>query len=155
MRFYELFRKNINEATYNGSEVTLNKPMYNNDGDNKKFKVYVTDPKDNETVKVVKFGSDDMEIKRDDPERRKSFRARHGCDEYSFDDDRDKAGYWSCRMWREDKTVSELVSEDDDNETDIQEDEDFEDPCWDGYEMYGFKTDENGERVPNCVPKEN
>jgi hypothetical protein len=28
----------------------------------------------------------------------------------------------------------------------------LKEPCWDGYEMIGFKIDKNGKRVPNCVP---
>lgn len=102
----------IDESEYQGRDVELNKPFRNNSGSGK-FAVYVTDPKDNETVKKVTFGDKDMEIKRDDPEARKNFRARHNCDQYSFDKDRDKAGYWSCKFWQSNKTVSELLSEND------------------------------------------
>lgn len=81
----------------------LNKVMR---GDVKKYKVYVKNENDN-TVKV-NFGDPNMEIKRDDPERRKSFRARHGCDEGPKD--KTSAKYWSCRMWEGGTTVSEMLS---------------------------------------------
>ena len=88
------------EAEYQGRKVTLNKPTK---GDRKKFKVYVKNDKGN--VVKVEFGDPDMEIKRDDPARRKSFRARHGCDEPG---PKWKAKYWSCKFWST-KTVSELL----------------------------------------------
>jgi nicotinic acid mononucleotide adenylyltransferase len=72
----------------------LNKPFRTPDGP-KKFAVYVKNEKGN-TVKVT-FGDPNMEIKRDDPARRKSFRARHGCDNPG---PKTKAKYWSCRQWR-------------------------------------------------------
>lgn len=81
----------LEEAEYQGREVELNKPTR---GDVKKFKVYVKNDKGN--VVKVNFGSPDMEIKRDDPEAKKSFRARHKCDQKK---DKTSAGYWSCRSW--------------------------------------------------------
>ena len=84
----------LNEAEYQGREVKLNKPMA---GDVKKYRVYVKDPKTG-NIKKVNFGDKNMEIKRDDPERRKSFRARHGCGT-SRASDKTKAAYWSCKMW--------------------------------------------------------
>lgn len=80
------------EAEYQGRKVTLNKPMQ---GDVKKFKVYVTDPK-TKNVKKINFGDKDMRIKKSNPERRKSFRARHKCDTAK---DKTTARYWSCRKW--------------------------------------------------------
>ena len=80
-------------AEYQGKKVTLNKPFYTPDGP-KKSAVYVTGPKDD--VVIVRFGDPNMEIKRDDPERRKSFRARHGCDNPG---PKWKAKYWSCKAW--------------------------------------------------------
>ena len=65
------------EAEYQGRKVTLNKPTK---GDVKKSKVYVRNEKGN--VVKVEFGDPNMEIKRDDPARRKSFRARHNCDNH-------------------------------------------------------------------------
>ena len=65
-------------------------------GGPKKFKVHVRDPKTG-NIKTVRFGDPNMEIKRDDPERRKNFRARHNCDNPG---PKTKARYWSCRQWR-------------------------------------------------------
>ena len=74
---------------------TLNKPFRTPDGP-KKFSVYVKNEKGN--VVKVNFGDPNMEIKRDDPARRKSFRARHGCDKNPGP--KWKARYWSCYQWR-------------------------------------------------------
>lgn len=98
-------RKSIDEAEYQGRKVQLGKPMK---GDVKKFKVFVKNPKTG-NVKKVNFGDPNMEIKRDDPKRRKNFRARHGCGT-SKASDRTKARYWSCRMWSS-KPVSKIVKE--------------------------------------------
>ena len=83
---------------------TLNKPFRLPSGSNKKFGVYVKNDKGN--VVVVKFGDPNMEIKRDDPERRKNYRARHGCDSPG---PKWKANYWSCKMWSA-KPVSKITS---------------------------------------------
>ena len=91
----------LSEAEYQGREVKLGKPMQ---GDVKKFKVYVKDPKTGNTKKV-NFGDPNMEIRRDNPAAKKSFRARHNCSDKK---DRTKAGYWSCRMWSS-KPVSKIV----------------------------------------------
>jgi hypothetical protein len=80
----------LEEAEYQGRTVKLNKPM---SGDTKKFKVYV---KDGDKVKKVSFGQKGVRIKKDNPERRASFRARHKCDQKK---DRTTAGYWSCKKW--------------------------------------------------------
>ena len=85
----------ITEAEYQGKSVKLNDPIRTSENPNKKFKVYVKGPKGN--VVVVRFGDPNMEIKRDDPARRKSFRARHGCDTPG---PKWKAKYWSCYQWR-------------------------------------------------------
>jgi len=81
----------LEEAEYQGRKVKLNKPMA---GDVKKFKVYVKNPKGN--VVKVNFGDPNMRIKKSDPKRRKSFRARHNCDNPG---PKHKARYWSCRKW--------------------------------------------------------
>lgn len=81
----------LGEAEYQGRKVQLNKPMQ---GDVKKSKVYVKKP-DGKVVKV-NFGDKDMRIKKSNPERRKSFRARHNCDNPG---PKWKARYWSCRAW--------------------------------------------------------
>jgi hypothetical protein len=80
------------EAEYQGRKVTLNKPMA---GDVKKSKVYIKDPKTG-NVKKVNFGDKEMRIKKSNPGRRKSFRARHKCDTAK---DKTTARYWSCRAW--------------------------------------------------------
>jgi hypothetical protein len=81
----------LEEAKYQGREVPLGKPMA---GDVKKSKVYVKGPKGN--VVKVNFGDKKMKIKKSNPKRRKSFRARHNCDNPG---PRWKARYWSCRAW--------------------------------------------------------
>jgi len=81
----------LDEAEYQGRKVKLGKPMR---GDVKKFKVYVKNPKGN--VVKVNFGDPDMKIKKSNPARRRSFRARHNCDNPG---PRTKARYWSCRKW--------------------------------------------------------
>jgi len=80
------------EAKYQGRTVSLNKPMK---GDVKKSKVYVKDPKTG-NIKKVNFGDKNMTIKKNIPARRKSFRARHKCDQKK---DKTSAGYWSCKAW--------------------------------------------------------
>lgn len=92
----------MDEAEYRGRKVSLGKPMR---GDVKKFKVYVKDPKTG-NVKKVNFGhggtsakragQKTMKIKKSNPARRKSFRARHNC---ANPGPRTKARYWSCRAW--------------------------------------------------------
>ncbi len=93
----------MQEAKYKGKNVKLGKPMR---GDVKKFKVYVKNPKTG-NVKKVNFGDPNMEIRRDNPKARKSFRARHGCGT-SRASDRTKAAWWSCKMWSK-KPVSKIV----------------------------------------------
>ena len=83
------------EAEYKGKKVTLNDPIRTSENPNKKFKVYVRGPKGN--VVVVRFGDPNLSIKRDDPDRRRSFRARHKCDTPG---PKWKARYWSCYQWR-------------------------------------------------------
>jgi hypothetical protein len=80
-------------AEKNGRKVTLNKPFRTPDGP-KKFSVYVKNDKGN--VVKVNFGDPNMKIKKNIPERRKSFRARHNCDNPG---PKWKARYWSCKAW--------------------------------------------------------
>ena len=82
---------NVDEAKYQGREVQLGKKMA---GDVKKSKVYVKNPQGN--VVKVNFGDKKMRIKKSNPARRKSFRARHNC---ANPGPRHKARYWSCRSW--------------------------------------------------------
>jgi len=81
----------VDEAKYQGREVPLGKKMA---GDVKKSKVYVRKPNGN--IVKVNFGDKKMRIKKSNPARRKSFRARHNCKNPG---PRWKARYWSCRSW--------------------------------------------------------
>jgi len=94
----------FDEAEYQGKKAKLNDPIRTSENPKKKFKVYVKDPKSG-NVKVVRFGDPKLSIKRDDPKRRKSFRARHGCDKASAKD-KTKAKYWSCYQWRKGSKVN-------------------------------------------------
>ena len=85
------FHDELTEADYQGRSVPLGKPMA---GDVKKSKVYVKKP--NGKVVKVNFGDKKMTIKKSNPKRRKSFRARHNCQNPG---PRWKARYWSCRAW--------------------------------------------------------
>jgi hypothetical protein len=83
----------VRAAEYQGRKVQLGKPFRTPKGP-KKFSVYVKNPKGN--VVKVNFGDPNMKIKKSDPARRKSFRARHNC---ANPGPRHKARYWSCRKW--------------------------------------------------------
>ena len=89
--FIEMMQPGLNEAEYQGRKVQLGKPMR---GDVKKFKVYVKNAKGN--VVKVNFGDPNMRIRKSNPARRRSFRARHRCHTAK---DRTSARYWSCRKW--------------------------------------------------------
>jgi hypothetical protein len=84
----------VNEAEYRGRKVKLNSP-FRTPGGPKKFAVYVKNDKGN-VVKVT-FGDPNLRVRNNDPAARKSFRARHKCDQKK---DRTKAGYWSCNVAR-------------------------------------------------------
>jgi hypothetical protein len=95
---YSVDDNDMFEAEYQGRKVKLNKPMQ---GDVKKFKVYVKNPKGN--VIKVNFGHGGssvkgkaMRIRKNNPKARKSFRARHNC---ANPGPKTKARYWSCRKW--------------------------------------------------------
>jgi hypothetical protein len=83
----------LDEAEYQGRKVSLGKPFMNTDGKSKRS-VYVKNPKGN--VVKVNFGQKGVKIKKNNPARRKSFRARHNC---SNPGPRHRARYWSCRFW--------------------------------------------------------
>ena len=97
VEFMASYKSDINEAEYQGRKVKLGKPMQ---GDTKKFKVYVKNPKGN--VVKVNFGQGGdakggtMRIRKNNPKARANFRARHNCDSPG---PRHKARYWSCRKW--------------------------------------------------------
>lgn len=93
----------IEEAVEKKKNVKLNKPFRTPKGP-KKFSVYVKNDKGN--IVKVNFGDPNMEIKRDNPERRKNFRARHNCDNPG---PKWKARYWSCKMWSS-RPVSSMAS---------------------------------------------
>jgi len=89
---FEHEAEGLQEAEYQGKKVKLNDPIR---GGSKKFYVYV---KDGDKIKKVSFGdTTGLSIKRDDPARRRSFRARHNCDNPG---PKTKARYWSCYQWR-------------------------------------------------------
>lgn len=90
-KIIDAHERGMDEAKYQGREVPLGKPMK---GDVKKSKVYVKKP--NGKVVKVNFGDKKMRIKKSNPKRRKSFRARHNCKNPG---PRWKARYWSCRAW--------------------------------------------------------
>ena len=90
---YDHIQKRLYEAEYHGRNVSLGKPFLTPDGP-KKRSVYVKNPKGN--VVKVNFGDKKLRIKKSNPKRRKSFRARHNC---ANPGPRHKARYWSCRAW--------------------------------------------------------
>jgi hypothetical protein len=99
------FEEEISEESWAAEKQkgkSLNKP-FRTPGGPKKFSVYVKNEKGN--VVKVNFGDPNMEIKRDDPSRRKSFRARHNCDNPG---PKTKAKYWSCKMWSK-KSVTKVT----------------------------------------------
>jgi hypothetical protein len=100
--FWDNIMGELDEAEYQGRKVTLNKPTR---GDVKKFKVYVKNPKTGNVKKVnfghggtsaKRLGQKTMKIKKSNPARRKSFRARHNC---ANPGPKTGARYWSCRAW--------------------------------------------------------
>jgi len=145
--YEEWDEEDVSAAEYQGRTVSLNKP-FRTKGGPKKFAVYTKNGSG--TVVIVRFGDPNMEIKRDDPARRKSFRARHNC---KTPGPKWKARYWSCRQWRggtkveaEDGTPCGCGCNDEDVEA-----KSADDPCTSGYEQYGMKM-KNGRKVPNCIP---
>jgi len=91
--YITIMQPGLNEAEYQGRKVKLGKPFLTPGGP-KKRAVYVKNAKGN--VVKVNFGDPNMRIKKSNPERRKSFRARHKCDTAK---DRTSARYWSCKFW--------------------------------------------------------
>ena len=152
--------EDIQEAEYQGKQVKLNKPMRDSGG-NKKFKVYVMGPKGN--VVIVRFGDPNMEIKRDDPGRRKNFRARHNCDNPG---PKYKARYWSCYQWRASANVEDdfkptgnFIGEGLDDWFGKGGEGGKEEGGWDRYNTKGEKIGkcgdaEKGEGYPACLSAE-
>ena len=107
--------ENISEETWASEKnkgKKLNKP-FRTSGGPKKFSVYVKNDKGN--IVKVNFGDPNMEIKRDDPNRRKNFRASHNCDNPG---PKWKARYWSCRMWSG-KSVNKITKGSEISEEDL------------------------------------
>ena len=101
----EGYEEYVDEETFAAEKKKgkkLNKP-FRTSGGPKKFSVYVKNEKGN--VVKVNFGDPNMEIKRDDPKRRKNFRARHNCENPG---PKWKARYWSCKMWSQ-KSVTNMT----------------------------------------------
>lgn len=110
----------LEAAEYQGRKVTLNKP-FRTQGGKKKFAVYVQNPSGR--VIIVRFGDPNMEIKRDDPKRRKAFRDRHNCDTAK---DKTTPRYWSCRQWRGGNKVEASEDEPMEEYEEFYEDENVE-----------------------------
>ena len=102
-------------AEYEGKKVKLDDPFRLPQGSDKKFGVYVKNPKSG--VIMVKFGDPNLSIKRDDPERLKNFRARHNCDQKT---DKTTPGYWSCKFWEKGSPVSKLLKQGKVSESDLK-----------------------------------
>ena len=103
-------------AEYKGKEVKLDDPFRLPQGSDKKFGVYVKNPKSGNVI-MVKFGDPNLSIKRDDPDRLKNFRARHNCDQKT---DKTTPGYWSCKFWEKDSPVSKLLKQGKVSESDLK-----------------------------------
>ena len=107
---YEDWGEPFSAAEYQGKKVTLNKP-FRTQGGKKKFAVYVQNGAGR--VIIVRFGDPNMEIKRDDPKRRKAFRDRHDC---ANKKDKTTPGYWSCRQW----STNKVEANDDKSEESVE-----------------------------------
>jgi len=88
----EQHKKAAKAAKIAKDKMACNKPRRDIQGGKKS----VVKACENGKEKIVRFGDANMEIKRDNPERRKNFRARHSCDEKKS---KLTAGYWSCKAW--------------------------------------------------------
>lgn len=101
---YEDWGEPLFEEVHKGKSVKLNKPFRTSDGKGK-FAVYVKNDKGN--IVKVNFGdTTGLTIKTDNPDRRRSFRARHQCD--TNPGPKWKAKYWSCRAWSTDSVKTGL-----------------------------------------------
>jgi len=100
MNILREYIRELLEAEYKGRKVTLNKPTPVRKGEpghgKKQEKVYVKDGPDKDDVKVVRFGDPNSRIRKSNPKAKKSFRARHNCDDPG---PKTKARYWSCKAW--------------------------------------------------------
>jgi hypothetical protein len=140
--------EDIEDIDYTEAEKkTLNKPFRLPSGSSKKFGVYVKNPKTGNII-MVKFGDPNMEIKRDDPDRRRNFRARHNCDTAK---DKTTPRYWSCKFWSK-KPVSSMASQE---AIDWDDDEVLSEWTWDDESFVEHQDLLNGypflNEVKECV----
>ena len=89
-------RTKSGRLTYRGESFPAYNKQVRTRGERKKFKVLA---KKGDQVKIVRYGDPNMSIKKDQPARRKSFRARHNCDAVENKKDVFTAAYWSCKNW--------------------------------------------------------
>jgi|TARA_R100001443_G_scaffold33342_1_gene47268 hypothetical protein len=89
-------RTKSGRITYRGESFPGFNKQVRTTGGNKKFKVLA---KKGDQIKIVRYGDPKMSIKKDQPARRKSFRARHNCDAVQKKKDVFAASYWSCKNW--------------------------------------------------------
>ena len=89
-------RTKSGRLTYRGESFPGYNKQVRTSGEHKKFKVLA---KKGDQVKIVRYGDPNMEIKRDNPERRRNLRARHNCDAVEKKKDVFAASYWSCKNW--------------------------------------------------------
>ena len=92
----DVTRTKSGRLSYRGQTFPGYNKQVRTSGENKKFKVLA---KKGDQVKIVRYGDPNMEIKRDSPERRRNFRARHNCDAVQKKKDVFAASYWSCKNW--------------------------------------------------------
>ena len=92
----DVIRTKSGRLIYRGESFPGYNKQVRTSGENKKFKVLA---KKGDQVKIVRYGDPNMEIKRDNPERRRNFRARHNCDAVEKKKDVFAASYWSCKNW--------------------------------------------------------
>lgn len=135
---YEI-EEDLFAAGKNGKKVKLGKPFRTPDGP-KKFAVYVKNDKGK--IVIVRFGDPNMKIKRDNPERRKNFRARHNC---SNPGPRWKARYWACQTWRADKSVKQIAGEEEIDWEDIPTQEELY-----GTDLPSFDIEEIDDTCYDC-----
>ena len=92
----DVTRTKSGRLTYRGESFPGYNKQVRTTGGNKKFKVLA---KKGDQIKIVRYGDPKMSIKKDQPARRKSFRARHNCDAVQKKKDVFAASYWSCKNW--------------------------------------------------------
>jgi hypothetical protein len=89
-------RTKTGRLIYRGESFSGYNKQKRTPGAKKKFAVLA---KKGDQVKIVRYGDPKMSIKKDQPDRRKSFRARHNCDAVEKKKDVFAPSYWSCKNW--------------------------------------------------------